>query len=64
MTQPEPRGYGHAIWCAREFTGADPFLHMVGDHLYVSATSKSCAQRLLEVAGATIETVEVRVKSR
>jgi len=50
VSQPEPRGYGQAIYCAREFTGGDPFLHMVGDHLYVSATSKSCAQRLLEVA--------------
>src|SRR3954453_7322679 len=24
--QPEPRGYGHAVWCAREFVSGDPFL--------------------------------------
>ena len=34
--QPQPRGYGHAVWCAREFTAGEPFLHLVGDHLYVS----------------------------
>ncbi len=30
---------------------ADPFLHMVGDHLYVSAAAKPSAQRLVELAG-------------
>lgn len=49
LPQPQPRGYGHAIYCARDFVGSDPFLHMVGDHLYVSA-GKSCAQRLVELA--------------
>jgi UTP--glucose-1-phosphate uridylyltransferase len=52
IAQTEPRGYGHAIWCAREFTGDDPFLHMVGDHLYVSPGTKASAQRLVELAEA------------
>ena len=52
LPQPEPLGYGHAIWCAREFTGADPFLHMVGDHLYVSNSDTGSAQRLVELAEA------------
>ena len=52
VPQPQPRGYGHAIWCAREFTGGESFLHLVGDHLYVSATPKACAQRLVELAEA------------
>jgi UTP--glucose-1-phosphate uridylyltransferase len=47
--QQPPRGYGHAIYCAREFVGDDPFLHMVGDHLYVTAT-KPGVQRLVELA--------------
>lgn len=51
VAQEQPLGYGHAIHCAREFVGHDPFLHMVGDHLYVSA-AKSCAQRLVEIAAA------------
>src|SRR4051794_14255460 len=24
--QPEPEGYGHAVWCARSFVEAEPFL--------------------------------------
>ena len=26
LPQSEPRGYGHAIWCARAFVGDAPFL--------------------------------------
>jgi len=52
VQQPEPRGYGHAIWCARKFTGGDPFLHIVGDHLYVSSAAAGSAQRLVELAEA------------
>lgn len=50
IAQPEPRGYAHALWCAREFTAGEPFLHMVGDHLYVSRSGAGCAARLVEVA--------------
>ena len=50
VAQPEPNGYGHAILCAREFTGGDPFLHMVGDHLYVTTGETPSAQRLVELA--------------
>ncbi|MGZ3472649.1 MAG: sugar phosphate nucleotidyltransferase, partial [Isosphaeraceae bacterium] len=35
--QPEPQGYGHAVWCAREFVAGQPFLLLPGDHLYLSA---------------------------
>jgi UTP--glucose-1-phosphate uridylyltransferase len=51
VAQPEPLGYGHAIYCARDFVGSDPFLHMVGDHLYVSAGKPSAAQ-VVEIAEA------------
>lgn len=57
VAQPEPLGYGHAIWCAREFTGADPFLHMVGDHLYVNSGAPASAQRLVALAEAESCTV-------
>jgi UTP--glucose-1-phosphate uridylyltransferase len=50
VEQPQPLGYGHAIACARDFAGRDPFLLLVGDHLYVSRDSRSCAAQLLEVA--------------
>ena len=52
LPQPEPRGYASAILCARGFTGADPFLHMVGDHLYISGGPKLSAQRIIELAEA------------
>lgn len=52
VEQPEPLGYGHAVWCAREFAGGDPVLLLVGDHLYVSGSAKPCAQQLVEVAAA------------
>ncbi len=52
VPQPEPRGYGHAVYCAKDFTGLDPFLHLIGDHLYVSRTEKGCARQLVEVAEA------------
>ncbi len=49
VPQLHPRGYGHAIYCARDFVAGEPFLHMVGDHLYVSA-AKPGVQRLVELA--------------
>ena len=51
VAQPQPRGYAHAIYCAREFVGRDPFLHMVGDHLYVSS-GQATAERIVEIAQA------------
>jgi UTP--glucose-1-phosphate uridylyltransferase len=50
VEQKQPMGYGHAVYCAREFTHRQPFLLLVGDHLYVSGNSKRCAQQLVEVA--------------
>ena len=52
VAQPEPLGYSHAVVCARDFVGQDPFLHLVGDRLYISRTEKGCAQHLVEVAEA------------
>jgi UTP--glucose-1-phosphate uridylyltransferase len=51
LSQPQPLGYGHALYCAHDFVGSDPFLHMVGDHLYVSAGKPSAAQ-VVEIAQA------------
>jgi UTP--glucose-1-phosphate uridylyltransferase len=50
VTQPAPRGYGHAILCGRDFIGAEPFLHLVGDHLHVAQGGTSCARQLIEIA--------------
>ncbi len=51
VAQPAPLGYAHAIYCARDFVGRDPFLHMVGDHLYVSSAQAS-AERVAAIAQA------------
>ena len=48
--QVNPRGYGHALYCAREFVNQDPFLHLVSDHLYVSHDVQTCAQQLVAIA--------------
>jgi UTP--glucose-1-phosphate uridylyltransferase len=50
VPQEGGRGYGYAVWCAREFTAGEPFLHLVGDHLYVNAGDGAPAGRLLQVA--------------
>jgi UTP--glucose-1-phosphate uridylyltransferase len=50
VPQPEPRGYGHAVHCARGFVGDEPFLHLVGDHLYVTRGEQGCARRLVDLA--------------
>ena len=52
IEQTRPLGYAHAIHCAAEFCGDDAFLLLVGDHLYLSATEKGCAQQLVEIARA------------
>jgi UTP--glucose-1-phosphate uridylyltransferase len=50
--QEEPDGYGHAVWCARKFAGGQPFLLLLGDHLYLSAEARRCARQLIELASA------------
>ncbi len=52
IEQPKPLGYGHAVHCGREFVGKNPFLLLVGDHLYLSGSQKRCAQQLVEAASA------------
>jgi UTP--glucose-1-phosphate uridylyltransferase len=49
VEQDAPLGYGHAVWSAREALGGDPFLLLVGDHLYVSGAAQRCAQQLTAV---------------
>jgi UTP--glucose-1-phosphate uridylyltransferase len=50
--QATPEGYGHAVWCARDFAGGSPFLLLLGDHLYVSRSKVRCARQLLDLAAA------------
>jgi len=47
VVQAVQEGFGHAIYCAREWVGDDPFLLMLGDHLYESRGATPCAHRLV-----------------
>jgi UTP-glucose-1-phosphate uridylyltransferase len=48
VVQPAQEGFGHAVYCAREAIGNEPFLLMLGDHIYRSTSGQSCARQLLE----------------
>ena len=48
VAQPAQEGFGHAIYCAREAVGGEPFLLMLGDHIYRSTGDRSCAAQLME----------------
>ncbi len=61
LPQKESLGYGHALYTAHRFTGNDPFLHLVGDHLYVNRGSESSAKHLVDFANkhaCTVSTVQ------
>ncbi len=48
LQQQEQSGFGHAVNCAAEWVGDEPFLLMLGDHLYVSDTDVPCARQLVD----------------
>ncbi|MEM6469524.1 MAG: sugar phosphate nucleotidyltransferase [Planctomycetota bacterium] len=50
--QDEPLGYADAILRAEKFIDGQPFLHSVGDHVYLSASGGSCAKQLIDIASA------------
>ncbi len=47
VVQKTQDGFGHAVYCAREAVGNEPFLLMLGDHLYRSTTGASCVRQLI-----------------
>ncbi|MBN1551883.1 hypothetical protein JW979_10455 [bacterium] len=48
ITQVEPRGFGDAVYRSARWVGGEPFLLMLGDHLFQSHTTELCAQQLLK----------------
>ena len=38
IRQHEPKGLGHAVWCARKFIGDEPFAVLLGDDIVVAET--------------------------
>ena len=49
VAQEAQEGFGHAVYCAREWVGDEPFLLLLGDHLYASSTEMPCARQILDV---------------
>ena len=47
--QAEPEGFGHAIYCARNFAAGEPVMILLGDHLYISESDVSCSKQLADV---------------
>jgi UTP--glucose-1-phosphate uridylyltransferase len=46
IRQKEPKGLGHAVWCARNFIGDEPFAVLLGDDIVQSDTP--CTRQLIE----------------
>ena len=67
VEQTTAPGYGQAVLCARQFAAGQPFLLLVGDHLYVSGSPKRCAQQLVEIAAtenAAVSAVQATHESK
>jgi len=66
VEQRGTRGYAHAVLCAQRFVKDEPFLHFVGDHIYVGTEQSGSAKRLVEAAsteGCAISAVQVTRES-
>ncbi|HZV58310.1 MAG TPA: UTP--glucose-1-phosphate uridylyltransferase [Sphingobium sp.] len=50
VRQQEPRGLGHAIWCARDIIGDEPFAIILPDELLVGR-GKGCLAQMVEQYG-------------
>jgi UTP-glucose-1-phosphate uridylyltransferase/mevalonate kinase len=48
VIQQNQEGFGHAVYTAREAVKNEPFLLMLGDHIYRSNTQVSCAKQMLD----------------
>ncbi|MED3689583.1 UTP--glucose-1-phosphate uridylyltransferase GalU [Peribacillus butanolivorans] len=46
IRQKEPKGLGHAVWCARKFIGDEPFAVLLGDDIVQSETP--CLKQLIK----------------
>ncbi|MYL36202.1 UTP--glucose-1-phosphate uridylyltransferase GalU [Halobacillus litoralis] len=46
IRQKEPKGLGHAVWCARKFIGNEPFAVLLGDDIVRS--DEPCLKQLID----------------
>jgi UTP--glucose-1-phosphate uridylyltransferase len=61
IRQQEPLGLGHAVWCAREIVGDEPFAVLLPDELMVGAPGfmKQMVEAYNQVGGNVIGALEV-----
>jgi UTP--glucose-1-phosphate uridylyltransferase len=50
--QDQALGLGHAVWCARELVGDEPFAVLLADDL-IRSSERGCLQQMVEVYEAT-----------
>lgn len=55
IRQKEPKGLGHAVWCARNFIGDEPFAVLLGDDIVQSDTP--CLKQLINQYEETLASV-------
>jgi UTP--glucose-1-phosphate uridylyltransferase len=55
IRQKEPKGLGHAVWCARNFIGDEPFAVLLGDDIVQSETP--CLRQLMNIFEETQSSV-------
>lgn len=55
IRQREPKGLGHAVWCARNFIGDEPFAVLLGDDIVQSETP--CLRQMIDQYEETFSSV-------
>jgi UTP--glucose-1-phosphate uridylyltransferase len=55
IRQKEPKGLGHAVWCARNFIGDEPFAVLLGDDIVQSETP--CLKQLINQYEETLASI-------
>ncbi|MBO1582804.1 UTP--glucose-1-phosphate uridylyltransferase GalU [Bacillus sp. XF8] len=55
IRQKEPKGLGHAVWCARKFIGDEPFAVLLGDDIVQA--EKPCLRQLMDEYDKTLSSV-------
>ena len=55
IRQKEPKGLGHAVWCARNFIGDEPFAVLLGDDIVQAETP--CLKQLMDQHEKTLSSV-------
>lgn len=55
IRQKEPKGLGHAVWCARKFIGNEPFAVLLGDDIVQAETP--CLKQLMNEYDQTLSSV-------